>query len=151
MVASGRATVSLLDGRRFAALDSLRGVAAIGVAAYHIHGSGLLFNSALVRSGWLWVDFFFVLSGFVIAASYGDRLAQGFAVRRFMLLRLGRIYPLHIAMLALYLGIELLRLIFQPDGRSANPPFAGLRSPEYLLASTLLIQTFLATPSAWNP
>ncbi len=151
MVASGRATVSLLDGRRFAALDSLRGVAAIGVAAYHIHGSGLLFNSALVRSGWLWVDFFFVLSGFVIAASYGDRLAQGFAVRRFMLLRLGRIYPLHIAMLALYLGIELLRLIFQPDGWSANPPFAGLRSPEYLLASTLLIQTFLATPSAWNP
>ena len=43
----------------------------MGVAAYHIHGGGPLFDSALVRSGWLWVDFFFVLSGFVIAASYG--------------------------------------------------------------------------------
>ena len=136
---------------RFAALDSLRGIAALGVAAYHIHGDGLLFNSALVRSGWLWVDFFFVLSGFVIAASYGERLGSGFAVRRFMLLRLGRIYPLHIAMLALYLGIELIRLIFQPDGWSANPPFAGRRSADLLLASTLLIQTFLTNPSAWNP
>lgn len=136
---------------RFAALDSLRGIAALGVAAYHIHGDGLLFNSALVRSGWLWVDFFFVLSGFVIAASYGERLAGGFAVRRFMLLRLGRIYPLHIAVLALYLGIELVRWGFQPQGWSLNAPFAGLRSPEYLVASTLLIQTFLTNPSAWNP
>lgn len=123
----------------------------MGVAAYHIHGDGLLFNSALVRSGWMWVDFFFVLSGFVIAASYGERLAGGFAVRRFMVLRLGRIYPLHIAMLALYLGIELVRWTFQPDGWSANPPFAGRRSVELLAASTLLIQTFLVNPSAWNP
>ena len=91
---------------RFAALDSLRGVAALGVAAYHIHGDGLLFNSALVRGGWLWVDFFFVLSGFVIAASYDERLAQGFAVGRFMVLWLGRIYPLHIAVSALYLAIK---------------------------------------------
>ena len=151
MVASASAPASLPDGGRFAALDSLRGIAALGVAAYHIHGGGPLFDSALVRSGWLWVDFFFVLSGFVIAASYGERLVSGFAVRRFMLLRLGRIYPLHIAVLALYLCIELLRLIFQPDGWSANPPFAGRRSAELLLASTLLIQTFLATPSAWNP
>ncbi len=151
MVASASAPASLPDGGRFAALDSLRGVAAIGVAAYHIHSEGLLFNSALVRSGWLWVDFFFVLSGFVIAASYGERLASGFAVRRFMLLRLGRIYPLHITLLALYLGIELARLIFQPDGWSANPPFAGRRSEGHLLASVLLIQTFLDSPSAWNP
>lgn len=151
MVASTSVSARLPDGGRFAALDSLRGIAALGVAGYHIHGSGLLFNSTLVRSGWLWVDFFFVLSGFVIAASYGERLAQGFAVRRFMLLRLGRIYPLHIAMLALYLGIELMRLIFQPGGWSLNAPFAGLRSPEYLLASTLLLQTFALHESAWNP
>ena len=151
MVTSARDAAKLPDGGRFAALDSLRGVAALGVVAYHIHGSGYLFNSALVRSGWLWVDFFFVLSGFVIAASYGERLAQGFAVGRFMVLRLGRIYPLHIAMLALYLGIELTRLVFQPEGWSSNPPFAGRRSPELLGASALLIQTFLETPSAWNP
>ena len=123
----------------------------MGVAAHHIQGNGLLFDSALVRGGWLWVDFFFVLSGFVIAASYGERLASGFAVRRFMLLRLGRIYPLHIAMLALYLGIELVRLAFQPEGWSLNAPFAGLRSPEYLVASVLLIQTFALRESAWNP
>ena len=151
MVASASAPTSLPDGGRFAALDSLRGIAALGVAAYHIHGGGRLFDSALVRSGWLWVDFFFVLSGFVIAASYGERLASGFAVRRFMLLRLGRIYPLHIAVLALYLAIELVRWSFQPQGWSFNAPFAGQRSPEYLVASTLLLQAFALHESAWNP
>jgi peptidoglycan/LPS O-acetylase OafA/YrhL len=57
---------------------------------------------------WLFVDFFFVLSGFVIAASYGERLVKGFGVERFMLLRLGRLYPVHIVVLAVYVAYELL-------------------------------------------
>ena len=51
MVTSASAAASLPDGGRFAALDSPRGIAALGVAAYHIHGGGSLFDSALVRSG----------------------------------------------------------------------------------------------------
>ena len=85
---------------RYIALDSLRGIAALGVAAYHLHGGGALFDLAVVRGGWLWVDFFFVLSGFVISSSYGERLAQDFSLARFMLLRLGRVWPLHINVLA---------------------------------------------------
>ena len=52
----------------------------------------------LLRNGGLFVDFFFVLSGFVIAATYGDRLAQGFSLLRYAVLRLGRVWPLHIVM-----------------------------------------------------
>lgn len=55
-----------------------------------------------MRNAYLFVDFFFVLSGFVIASTYQERIAGGFSVWRFMLLRLGRLYPLHIAVLVAF-------------------------------------------------
>jgi len=48
---------------------------------------------------WLFVDFFFVLSGFVIAANYRSDCWM-VSEWTFVLLRLGRLYPLHFAMLA---------------------------------------------------
>lgn len=57
---------------------------------------------SLITNGGLFVDFFFVLSGFVIASSYGRKLSTGFSLLAFMLLRLGRLYPLHFFLLALY-------------------------------------------------
>lgn len=99
---------------RFIALDSLRGLAAVGVVLFHLPGLGPVGNWAVAESGYLFVDFFFVLSGFVIAASYGERLAQGFPLRRFALLRLGRVYPLHLAMVLLTLAatIAIMRPVF---------------------------------------
>jgi peptidoglycan/LPS O-acetylase OafA/YrhL len=46
---------------------------------------------ALLANSYLFVDFFFVLSGFVIAADYERRLREGFGVWRFALLRFGRL------------------------------------------------------------
>lgn len=76
--------------------EGARGIAALLVAVYHF---GLLFPFALpypmpVRYGYLFVDLFFVLSGYVICASYESRLETGndmwiFAIRRF-----GRLFPL---------------------------------------------------------
>src|SRR5690348_4404083 len=64
------------------------------------------------RHGWMLVDFFFILSGFVITASYGARLAQGYPRWRFLLIRFGRVYPLHIATVAIYVVLEFL--VFRP-------------------------------------
>lgn len=123
----------------------------MGVAAYHLHGGGALFDLTLVRGGWLWVDFFFVLSGFVIASSYGERLARGFSPARFMLLRLGRVWPLHITVLAFYVGIELARLLV-PFGDLANRgAFVGPYSPGMLLATAALVQVWLPGSGAWSP
>src|SRR5687768_5675625 len=82
---------------RFIALDSLRGIAAVGVMLFHMGNIGWLGGFHAIQNGWLLVDFFFVLSGFVIAASYGERLAQGYSVGKFMALRFGRVVPLHAA------------------------------------------------------
>ncbi|WP_454616650.1 hypothetical protein [Bradyrhizobium cenepequi] len=63
--------------------------------------SGLL--PPFTRKAYLFVDFFFVLTGFVIASNYRSRLADGFSAGRFLVLRLGRIYPLHIVTLLLFI------------------------------------------------
>ena len=77
-----------MDGNaRFSTLDGLRGVAAIMVLLYHC--------DQMAPRGYLGVDLFFALSGFVIARAYGDRLASGMPVGRFVALRLVRLYPMY--------------------------------------------------------
>jgi peptidoglycan/LPS O-acetylase OafA/YrhL len=138
--ASSRA--GLPDGGRFVALDSLRGIAALGVVFYHLKSVSPLSANPVAANGQLFVDFFFVLSGFVIAAAYGEKLARGFSALRFMLLRLGRIYPLHIAMVAAYLALEIAAWLFGDMGLRPQGAFQGLHSPDRLLRSVLLIQAW---------
>lgn len=55
----------------------------------------------------LFVDLFFVISGFVIASQYLNRVADRRSVGRFLWRRLARIYPLHAVTLAFYVAIAL--------------------------------------------
>jgi len=87
-------------GRRrvFHLLDALRGLAALAVVQRH---TAWLLGQEAWPSTYLAVDLFFVLSGFVIAYSYENRLASGMGWRRFMVLRVIRIYPLYAVGLAI--------------------------------------------------
>ena len=134
---------------RYEALDSLRGVCACMVVLFHFGARGMIVNLPFIRQGWLFVDFFFVLSGFVIAASYGGRLAQGFPFGRFMLLRAGRLYPLHIAVLAIFLAMELVGILL--PGLTPRAPFTGSRTLPDLVVSIFLLQAFNPPGGlAWN-
>src|SRR6266576_119115 len=109
---------------RFVVLDSWRGIAACLVALFHLEAYSHLVYSHLhgvpfLGNSWLFVDFFFVLSGFVIAANYQQRLLDGFGVGRFLLLRLGRLYPLHFAVLAGGVGLKLALMLASVDSSSA--------------------------------
>lgn len=84
-------------------LTGIRGVAALFVAVYHLNGfnappqlrvDGLAGN--LVNHGYLAVDLFFVLSGYVMALSYGHMLRKwdGRNYLRFLIRRIARVYPL---------------------------------------------------------
>ncbi|WP_404927099.1 acyltransferase family protein [Mesorhizobium sp. ORM16] len=127
-------------GERFLVLDSWRGICALLVALFHFPTASTISQNAFVGSSYLFVDFFFVLSGFVIASSYGWRLNQPREVARFAVVRFGRIYPLHFLMLAAFAGFELLRLMLPQVHGAGAAPFTGGFSLQSLLANLLLLQ-----------
>lgn len=132
--APGRAEGELL------ALTSIRGIAAWWVVLFHLRLllAPWLPDAAirLLGQGNLAVDLFFVLSGFVIALNYGDRLAGDWrATGDFLVRRLARIYPLHALILsgfALYAGAAILFGSATLEGQD----------PGYFLASLLLVQNW---------
>lgn len=111
---------------RFDALDAWRGVCALLVALYHLNLAWSLHHLDVVRNGFLFVDFFFVLSGFVITHAYRDRLDGAAAFVRFMIRRIGRVWPLHATVLAAFVVIELAKagILHDPAGGERVSRFA---------------------------
>ena len=86
----------MTDKPRYDILDGLRGVAALAVLGYHLF-EAVAFAAGAERQqmyhGFLAVDFFFILSGFVMGYAYDerwDRMSLGGFVRR----RLVRLHPM---------------------------------------------------------
>jgi peptidoglycan/LPS O-acetylase OafA/YrhL len=79
------------QAHQYAGLDGLRGLAALAVLSAH---SAMLFSHT-PRHFALAVDFFFLLSGFVLCHAYQARLQQGLSAAGFLRLRLIRLYPLY--------------------------------------------------------
>ncbi len=136
---------------RFEALDSWRGLAAIMVVLFHAQIVSNIRLLGLVRSGEAFVDLFFVLSGFVIAHAYLDRLSTPGNVGRFFVLRLGRLYPLHVFMLGLFLLFEIGKTFVPGLVNAADPAFTGTNQPSYLVSNALLLQAFWPQDTlSWN-
>ncbi|WBO22181.1 acyltransferase family protein [Sphingomonas abietis] len=93
-------------------LTSVRGLFAWAVVLYHVRIACLGWLPAaaiqLLAKGYLAVDFFFLLSGFVIWLNYGERLRTRGAATDFLVRRIARVWPLHAAMLAFGGGLAIL-------------------------------------------
>lgn len=95
---------------RFQALDTFRGLSAIFIVLFHSQFYSSSTPNQFIRHSDIFVDFFFVLSGFVIAYSYQLKISKGIKFKDFILLRLARLYPLHFFMLLIwvpYIGIKI--------------------------------------------
>ena len=90
-------------------LEALRGIAALLVVFHHLslNPGSLLASVPFLRQGWLFVDLFFVLSGFVIATVHAESDPTPQAARRFLIRRFFRLYPLHFATLLAALCIDI--------------------------------------------
>ena len=134
------------DGMRFAVLDGWRGVAALSLVFIRFDTDGTLTFAPFVRNTYLFVDFFFVLSGFVIAHTYGSRLTDRTSLVAFAIKRFGRLWPLHAFMVALYvLVLEAPRLLAGAEA------FVGRRAPHTILENLALIHSLGFTgPGGWN-
>jgi peptidoglycan/LPS O-acetylase OafA/YrhL len=86
--------LTIVQGHKqhFLVLDGMRGIAALIVAG--LHARELMIGGRLLDHSYLAVDFFFCLSGFVIAYAYEGRLASGMRLATFVKLRWIRLYPM---------------------------------------------------------
>ena len=91
--------------RNITALTGVRGVAAVMIVVYHFDNIQLFDGGHVthfeIPHGYMLVDLFFMLSGYVIALTYRDTFYQkGFA--KFMLKRVARLYPAYLTVGILY-------------------------------------------------
>lgn len=137
------------------ALTGLRGIAALWVLTQHVSDTLLSVGGAshsvsryVGAGGFLGVDIFFVLSGFVLALNYSETTActsiKGYG--KFLWKRLARIYPMHIAALVLFCLFLLSTVIF-------GLPFGGwsrLNSVNLAQHLTLTHAWAIPIPRSWN-
>lgn len=131
-------------------LESLRGLAALAVVLFHarltIAPDSPLTAHSLASNGYLAVDFFFVLSGFIIAYASDGLLCKWRAAAAFQLRRAMRLFPLHLVTLAAALGIELWLWSLAIPGTTAFERNDGTA----LLANLFLMQAFVGEKLTYN-
>ncbi len=133
-------------GREIGALTGLRGVAALYVVLFHFF-PGVQFTgvATFVGHGYLAVDLFFVLSGFVMALNYGEMFAGGWseqAYTKFLGRRIARVYPLYIVATTCACGLIATGILAMPH--------VQVRPVDFLL-NALMIQTWGLGPSLDSP
>jgi peptidoglycan/LPS O-acetylase OafA/YrhL len=113
----------------------LRGSAAFLIVIFHLFNYAFGFNSplSLVRHAYLAVDFFFGLSGFVVAYAYDDRWTR-MSIPQFFRVRLIRLHP----MVLLGATLGLLGYLFDPFGKAINHTPAPMLLLAYVTSLLLL-------------
>ena len=101
------------ERRTFYTLDGLRAIGAFLVVMRHVP---FLFGPIAVPESFLAVDLFYLVSGFVVAHAYRDRLLAGGFVWTFVKTRLIRLYPLYACGLILGVVVAVLCIITDPAG-----------------------------------
>ncbi len=131
-------------------LEAFRGIAAVLVVLFHSQIYSSITHNTFIGNSFLFVDFFFVLSGFVMIYVYDDRLNKLSEIIPYIVLRFGRIYPLHLAILLAWLGYILAKyIVYAKTGLGHDP--TDVNNLESFILNLLLLHSmgFLTEPS-WN-
>ncbi|MFN4142961.1 acyltransferase family protein [Aestuariivirga sp.] len=130
-------------------LESLRGIAALSVAVYHFE-IGSLLDVPFTGEAWLMVDFFFVLSGYVISLSYADRLHGWSSAVSFQKKRFFRLYPLHVVMLLVFVGLEIAKFMFVGRTGAQTQPAFVTNDLSSFVQNLFLAQALFNEQLTWN-
>ncbi len=145
-------------------LTPLRGIAALLTVVFHVDlmlgaGMGSLLrhaDSSFINRLYLMVDFFFVLSGFVMLHVYGKLFADGVSLdsfRQFTVARFARVYPLHLVMLVFTIAMFAVASAFgipsDPIVQVENDIFSVFTNL-FLLQSMNLHTWFTWVHASWS-
>ncbi|WP_461136503.1 acyltransferase family protein [Spirosoma lituiforme] len=134
--------------KHFLALDTFRGIFALIVAVFHYKYSGLIGETLLIKRGDYFVDFFFVLSGFIIYHNY-KKLKTFKQQTEFIKNRIARLYPLHIIILFVFLFFEVSKYILYDYGLFKSPPFVKNNLTSFFV-NLFMLQSFNISDISWN-
>lgn len=137
---------------RFKAVDTFRGMAAIMVILFHMQHLNLFVGNNFIEKSDIFVDFFFVLSGFVITHSNYERIINFKSILPFVVRRFKRLYPLHLFTLLLVLSFEVFRYFINHYVTAlTNPVFAEDKNLLSFIANLTLTQSLgLFNQVTWN-
>ena len=147
--------------RELPSLTPLRGIAAIWVICFHYLVVYFAFRpeqfSWVFNKGYLAVDMFFMLSGFVLSHVYWrafafDAAGQAGKYWSFMGARIARLYPLHLFNLCQFVAAALAFSFYQYGyaDKFTSIPVEGARSLTALAANVAMLQGLKASALAWN-
>ncbi|HIF9177146.1 TPA: acyltransferase family protein [Photobacterium damselae] len=138
--------------KRFESLDAFRGLCAISVVIFHMHVIGSITELSFFKGSAIFVEFFFVLSGFVLAHGYGYR--DNLMFKPFIKARFFRLFPLHVTMLTVMIILEFGKLFaYKFAGFTFNfEPFTHSFAVSEIIPNLLLLQSWtpLTDPYAFN-
>jgi peptidoglycan/LPS O-acetylase OafA/YrhL len=144
------------------ALSGARAFPPLILVLYHFgeghHYQNAFWYDAIVAKGYLWVEFFFALSGFILVHVYGERAAEFWHGTKtyltFLKTRLARLYPLHLFMLFVILAMVIgLRAIANAYGYISiyDLPYHSINTWPSFIANLFLVQAWNILPSlTWN-
>jgi len=144
--------------RMLPSLTPLRGLAAVWVVIYHYNiwapNAHLDALSPIVNKGYLAVDLFFMVSGFVMSHVYHRAFLRDLPGNyfRFIGARIARLYPLHLLILLLFLATALSSRTadYIATGDFSPIPLTGARSIGAFFANLLMLQGIKASELSWN-
>lgn len=131
-----------MNGQRYLVLDSFRGLCAIFVVVFHMRVLNSITEFSFFKGSDLFVNFFFVLSGFVMSHAYIKR--SNITFTGYISSRFRRLYPLYFFMLIVFIGLEFAKYIaYTKMGITLNAvPFTGKAAPDEIIPNLLMIQAW---------
>lgn len=129
---------------RFTILDIFRGAAALFVVVFHGSFVSGFSNLDFFRGAFLFVDYFFVLSGFVITYSIASRAFDIKFAQKFIKKRVYRLWPLHLFLLCVFLSFEVGKYLSESllSLQFNNAAFSGANAPSEILPNLFLIHAW---------
>lgn len=129
------------DNKYYKSFDGWRGVLALLICVAHLKINGHIYQSFLTVETYVYVQFFFVLSGFIMCLIYYNYLNSPRLLKIFFIKRLSRLYPVHIFIIFFLVMMELIFIgMIKEYSLYSREPFSENKSIYALITNVFFVQ-----------